>query len=229
MLNKTTSNFSNIRANNHVKKNINEYIKIAEDNKVGVAIDLLINDIRKIAVDFIKQRDILETEVEKRMNQVVRDKDKGIGFDPTIRNIFAMLLANAEVYIRLLQNVHTKAFEQGEERKNVLKGLSDETPKIGAVYPWPEVKKNSAGGSKHKVVAYPGDPELVEKLKTYDNKLWPEVEFVENYQAIATKKYDTNATKEGGVGKLNFVFESDIDENKIKKISSIDSLAYGLP
>jgi hypothetical protein len=227
--NTTKSNFATIRSTNYVSRDINKYYKRGDGQAVGVAFDALVNDIRKIEIDFIKQRDVLEREVEKKMNEFVKDPKKGIGFDPTIRNIFAVLLANAEVYIRLLKDVHNKAFESGSARKDILVGLSDETPSVGAIYPWPEVKKNTGGGSKHKVISYPGDPELAEKLQTSNYKLWPEVEFVENYQAVATKKDDTLADKEGGVGNINYIFESNIDESKIRKISTGDFLISGIP
>jgi len=220
------ANFSSINAGNYIRVNkINEYIANTDGNKVGFNINLLKNHIQKLANDFSKQKEILQKEVEERINTIVRDPKLGIGFEPTIRNIFAVVLANADVYIRLLKDVHTRAFDQGRERKDKLGGLHDETPGVGAIYPWPEVKKSSGENKSTKILAYPGDPELQSRLQSNDYKLWPEVEFLENYQAVATKKYDTLTNKEGGIGKINFIFQDNFLENKFKKISTLDEIA----
>ena len=50
--------------------------------------------------------------------------------------------------------------------------------------------------------------DLLKKLKSDDKKLWPEVDFVENFVGVSTKRIDTLAEKEGGVGNVNFIFES---------------------
>ena len=226
--NKTKINFAGVRTSSFIK-NIKSYYSKTSDGKFGVAIDELITDIRKMIRKFDEQKNELEKVVELKMNEVIKDPEKGIGFDPTIRNIFAVVLANAEVYIRLLKDVHVRAIEQGKARKDVIGNLSDETPKEGAVYPWPEIKKSVGGGTKHKVITHPSDLDLVETLRSYDKTLWPEVDFIDNYEAISTKRYDTLAEKEGGIGNINFVYSSDVDENKIKKIGTIDVISYGLP
>jgi hypothetical protein len=225
----TKGNFTKLKSNNKIK-NINDYVVIDQDKKVGVAIELIVKNIREIITEFIKQRDTLQREVEEKMNTVVKDPKKGIGFDPTIRNIFAVILANADVFIRLMKDVHVRAFDVANERKKILSTFSDETPGgTGAVYPWPEVKKSVGGGLKHKAIAYPGDSELSEKLQTNDEKMWPEVDFVENYQGIATKKFDSLSDNEGGIGKINYIFESNQPENKLKKISTLNTITYGNP
>lgn len=226
---KTKVNVSKFNSNNHVA-DIDKYIKLDSDNTTyGIAIDTLIRDIHEVGIDFVTEKNKLEQEIQDIINKVVKTPEKGIGFDPTIRNIFAVILANAETYIRLLKDVHNKAFERGPERKKILQGFSDETPKEDSIYPWPEVKKSTSDGSKHKVVAYPGDKDLSKTLKTYDKQLWPEIDFVENFQAVATKKYDALSEKEGGIGNINFVFKRDEDYKNIKKLSPLLSLTQSLP
>lgn len=220
--------FVGLKIDGQISK-VQKYYDVNSDGKIGVAIDLLVNDIRKVINNFVKQKSELEKIIEQKMNEVVKDPNKGFGFDPTIRNIFAVVLANAEVYVRLLKDVHTRAFEQGKFRSTVIGALSDESTKEGAIYPWPEIKKSVGGGSKHKVVTHPADPDLINQLRAFDKNLWPEVDFVENYIAIATKRFDTLAEKEGAVGNINFVYSSDIDESKIKKLSTIDVVTFGLP
>ena len=68
------------------------------------------------------------------MNTIIKDPNNGIGigFDPTIRNIFAVILANADVYIRLMKDTHRKAFSVGKERLKsieIRKELPDELKK----------------------------------------------------------------------------------------------------
>ena len=227
-VNKSKQYFTTINSKSALKPGIKDYVT-TKDGKIGVAIQSIVNDIRKIIVEFGKQRDVLQTDVENKMNIAVKNPEKGIGFNPTVRNIFAVILANAETYIRLMKDVHTRAFDASNQRKSLLVGYSDETPGGSAVYPWPEVKKSSGGGSKHKVIAYPGDNELSGKLQTTNKTLWPEVDFVENYQAVATKKFDTLSEKEGGIGKINYYFESNQPDNSIKKIGSLDSITFGNP
>lgn len=224
---KTTFNFVNIIAN----KGVDKYYENL-GGFYGVKIKTLLKDIFDIQAAFVTQRDKLEQKVEEKMNQIIKDPTKGgLGFEPTIRNIFAVILANADVYVRLLKDVHQRAFDQAENRRELLKGFSDEVPndkKKGSIYPWPEIKKQTSDG-KHKVVAYPGDPDLQQKLRSYDKILWPEIDFVEQFQAIATKRIDTNSTQEGGIGSINYIFEENSQENKVKKISTGLQVGFSNP
>ena len=226
IINKTTGDFTTLKQTNYIRK-IDDYVGYDKNKFVGVNIDLLGEDYKRMVNEFLKQKNSLQKDVEAEINTILRDPEKGIGFEPTIRNIFAVVLANAEVYVRLLKDVHNKAFQDSESRKNLLVGFSDETPGGGAIYPWPEVKKSTGAGSKNKVIAYPGDRDLIQKLGTDNKKLWPEVDFVEDYIAVTTNKYDSLAEKEGGVGKVDYIFEDNLDESKIKKISTLDTLING--
>jgi hypothetical protein len=192
---------------------------IEESNGVyGIAKEKILFDIGVISNSFVTQREKVIQKVEEEMNKIIRDKDKGIGFEPTIQNIFAVIMANAEVYIRLLKQTHRKSFEVGEERAKKINNLSDET-NGKPIYPWPEIKKVST--SQQKILAYPRDPDLEKKLESNDPRLWPEIDFVENYYAIASKKVDTNSEKEGGVQNISYVFSNDEKNVETPKISSL--------
>ena len=123
----------------------------------GIAKDKILKDIYEVSNTFVKQRNKVIQNIEEEMNKIIRDKDKGIGFEPTIQNIFAVIMANADVYIRLFKDTHRKSFEVGEERAKKIGNLSDET-KGRPIYPWPEIKKVST--SQQKILAYPRDPDL---------------------------------------------------------------------
>lgn len=206
---------------------IRAYYKII-DKQYYVPIEQLLSDIREIKKTFIEQKNKIESEVEKRMNEVVKDKNRGgIGFDPTVRNLFAVLLANAETYVRLMKDVHNNAFNSANARKKNIKNFDTET--VGeSIYPWPEIKKD-VPGTKQKVVAYPGEPELINTLQSNDRMLWPEVEFVEEFISVGTNRSDPNTEKEGGVNKIDYIFESDLDKSKINEVSTLFTISSITP
>lgn len=227
LMNKTSADFKKISLS--TIKNIKNYYDVKSDGFVLVGIDTLFKDIFEIKKSFDEQRKKLEEDVEKKMNEVIKDPSQGFGFEPTIRNIFAVLLANAEVYIRLMKDTHNRAFDSAETRAKLLSGLSDEQKGKGtAIYPWPEVKKPISGG-KQNVIAYPGEPELINKLKSNNNTIWPEVDFVEEYIKIVTNKVDTGVTNEPTVGDVNYIFETNSTENNLDDISGIDVMNEGVP
>ena len=79
------------------------------------------------------------------------------------------------------------------------------------------------------VIAYPGDPQLVSKLQSNNSVIWPEIDFVENYLAIATGKLDTNVKNEPNVSDIQYLFESDIDYSKINDIGGLDVVTDVVP
>lgn len=227
LLNKTGSNFKKVSIN--TIKNIKTYYDVKSDGFVLVGVDTLFKDIFEIRKSFEEQRKKLEDEVEKKMNEIIKDPSLGFGFEPTIRNIFAVLLANAEVYIRLLKDTHNRAFESAETRVKLLSGLTDEQKGKGtAIYPWPEVKKPISGG-KQNVIAYPGEPELINKLKSNNRTIWPEVDFVEEYIKIVTNRLDTGVKTEPTASDINYIFETDSESNNLDDINGIDVINEGVP
>ena len=51
-----------------------------------------------------------ETQITAELAKKIEDSSTGIGFKPTVRNISAVIMASAEGFIRLLEDVHTKAW-----------------------------------------------------------------------------------------------------------------------
>lgn len=217
-------NFKNVKID---VREIGHYYR-KDGSQYVIAKDLIIDDIKKIQKSFVQERDKLQKSVEEKMNTIIKNKTTGIGFDPTIRNIFAVILANADVYIRLLKDVHKSAFDVSQDRKKILLGLVDEAPGGDNIYPWPEVKKLT-GTDKRKVIAYPGDSDLLKKLKSDNKNTWPEVDFVENFVGVSTKRIDTLAEKEGGVGNVNFIFESNEINDNYSPTSNLLNLSIGSP
>ena len=187
-------------------KNIKDYY--VQEATVGVDIDGILDAVYAVLRNFIEQRNKLESDIETHMNEIVKQKDLGIGFEPTIRNIIGVLLANADTYIRLMKSVHNQAFENADTRKKILSSvLTDSDQKNNCIYPWPEIKVQSAGG-RELVLMYPGSREMIGKLQSNDSILWPEVEFVENFYEISTKKTDPLTGKEGEDSAIEYVFDT---------------------
>lgn len=224
--NKTESKFNKKTIGTGNIGEINNYYILDRNENVFVIIDSLVNNIYDIKRNFNEQREILTNDVEKRMNEIVKRKDSGFGFEPTIRNIFAIILANAETYIRLMKDVHDKAFSVGQIRKGKIYGFTKES--VGEpIYPWPEIKINS--DDKENVIVYPGDPTLIDKLESNNPQLWPEVDFIENYINVTTNRISPLSDKETNSGKINYIFNSNIDQNSFKFISSLNNVVTNLP
>ena len=230
-LNVTNKTGSNFNSQTILSKNVGEIgdYFIIKDSKVLVAINKLVDDIGGIRTTFDQQKKKLQDFVEQKMNTIVKRNGPGtLGFEPTVRNVFAIILANAEVYIRLMKDVHRRAIDVGEVRKKKIQNFSKES-KGESIYPWPEIKKNFSNG-KQNIIAYPADPELVKKLESNDPSLWPEVEFIENYIGITTNRYDPLGNKENGANNISYIFEgSDFDETKIKPISTLFNVNGSFP
>lgn len=144
----------------------------------------------------------LSTKLKNKLD----DKNNGLGFRPTIRNITAVIVANAEAFLRLLNNVHEKAWAlQNDSNRtkiltmNSVKSVdnrnttaayasnpnnSNTNTKPTPIYPWPQVFKekiNKSGNSTYEE-KYPGDLDIKNLIKGDDYTIWPEVEFVEEFE-----------------------------------------------
>ena len=160
------------------------------DDKTPNTFTPIINNIKKELED--KKNKIEEGITTALGNFVKGGGNTGIKFAPTLRNILSVFFANGESFLRLLDEVHTKAWNLSKDKdrvKCVLNPLtksanpdaieSEDTP----VYPWPSFivpskGENGQGIYNHK---YPGDPELIGQTKGDDYSIWPEVEFVEEF------------------------------------------------
>jgi hypothetical protein len=167
----------------------------------------ILSDIYEIEKTLTIKTNTLYKDLERELNQIVRSKKNGIGFDPTIRNIFAIFLANADVLIRLLKESHVKSFDVRDERKKLLLGTDLETDGE-SIYAWPQISKKERESGTN-VIAYPGDPELREQLHTSNKRLWPEIDFIEEFVKVSTLKSDPSNI-EGGRGSVDNKFPDDV-------------------
>jgi hypothetical protein len=157
-----------------------------------------------------------ETALTADFSRKIEDTKIGLGFKPTVRNVCAVIMASAEAFIRLLDEVHTNAWNVkydpvrrlailenpssapstdsvqnvriSEEAENQNQGLN--TGKI-PTYPWPQFFVESPDDKQGRFqIKYIADPSVVDITRgdLYDK--WPEVEFVEEYMRGITQRFN---------------------------------------
>ena len=136
----------------------------------------------------------IEEAITASIQKKLSDKNNGIGFVPTIRNVMAVFFAQAEAFLRLLDDVHTDAWDVRNDKtrkaaifnKNITapsvdytEVINDDTP----VYPWPQLIVEKQGTDKEEKfeIKYPGDIALASQYKAFIPEIWPEVQFVEEF------------------------------------------------
>jgi hypothetical protein len=140
--------------------------------------------------DEIRQQ--IEEDITARLAEKLKSKDSGIGFEPTIKNVLAVIFASGEAFLRLLDEVHIKAWNQRDNdvRKRAIFSSTASMDNIQSadgstpVYPWPQYvvqKPNTEKSNEIYQITYPGDPEQISVTKGNDYEAWPEVEFVEQF------------------------------------------------
>jgi hypothetical protein len=149
-------------------------------------------------VDLIQKLDTnatkIRTQIEDTLTSELQKKlegNNGLGFKPTIRNVCAVVFASLEAFLRLLDDVHSKAWDvrfdptrkaailNNENKNNIDITTAGNIP----VYPWPQYfveTQNTNDGGKFEL-RYPGDPSVINQTQAYRYDIWPEVEFVEEY------------------------------------------------
>ena len=149
----------------------------------------------KMSKDLKVIREEIETALTESLSKLLESKTNGIGFTPNIRNVLAVIFANGEAFLRLLDEVHTKAWDVRDDkyRKEAIfdkdvSSASPDTKDVNSndkipVYPWPQYIVATSGEDGHEKyeIQYPGDSKLVSKTKGFDFTKWPEIEFVEEF------------------------------------------------
>jgi hypothetical protein len=206
---------------------------------------------------FDGQISLLETDANKKLSEYeslisaellrkIEDTDSGLGFKPTVRNMIAVVMASAEAFIRLLDDVHTNAWnvkydpvrkqaimdnpssaQSSETRQKVSISTSAQESNQGLsnseepVYPWPlffvETPEDKKGRFQLKYIA---DPTVVNLTQGYLFDKWPEVEFVEEYMKGLTQKFTIPIAPPP--------LDNERDTNRIN-INAIEFPSAGLP
>ena len=149
---------------------------------------------------FEQNAEIMAKDMSAVLNTALEDK---LGFKPTIRNVFSIILGGADTFLRLLNTVHLDAMavSNNEKRINAAKSSNDVSPNtgikveqpktLGEVFPWPQyyISKQTENGETKYELTYPGAKEVEEITGANDKNVWPEVDFVEEYAKTANYKY----------------------------------------
>jgi hypothetical protein len=161
-----------------------------------------------------------ETSISAQLLRKIEDTATGIGFKPTVRNMTAVVMASAEAFIRLMDDVHTNAWNVKYDpvRKKAIMDNPSSAPstetrgdiKISAsaqqanqglstaqepVYPWPQFFVETPDDKKGRFqLKYIADPSVVDQTDGWNFSKWPEVEFVEEYMKGLTQKFYTPPT-----------------------------------
>jgi hypothetical protein len=134
-----------------------------------------------------------ENEIEESLSEeldIILQSNSGIGFKPTVKNVLAVVMASAEAFLLLLDDVHVKAFDNRNStfrRNAALAGGNPELSDIkdepdSPVYPWPQfVVEKTINNNTVYENAYPGDSDYLSITRANDFTIWPEVEFVEEF------------------------------------------------
>jgi len=153
--------------------------------------------IKKINAQIDEKKKLIDNSLNDALSEKISRADTGLGFQPSIRNVLAVIMASTEGFIRLMEDVHSAAWEQRQNKYRLAAVIGDEKTapspdskdsvkgsdgNLIPVYPWPHyyVETNSDKGEKFEL-RYPGDASVKSKTKAYIYQYWPEVEFVEEY------------------------------------------------
>ena len=118
-------------------------------------------------------------------------------FRPTIRNVVGVIMASVDAFYRLMEDVHKQAWNVRDDKKRIQSIIQKNTPSqegkdavgtsqtkniTNVIYPWPQfVQKKEQAGKTEYQVTYPGSKSVVNFTDGYNTRVWPEVEFVEQF------------------------------------------------
>lgn len=165
------------------------------------------NSIQEIQSLAKKKLAAFEEAITAELVNLVADTTTGIGFNPTVRNVMAVIMANSEGFLRLLDDVHTDAWNQATNpiRKFIIQdqktsipsnekvsvvGISNQAAQQNQgivngqmpVYPWPNFFVESPNDKRGRYqLTYLGDNSVSQTTQAWNYTVWPEVEFVEEY------------------------------------------------
>jgi hypothetical protein len=173
--------------------------------------DLFTEKIQIMEAEANRKLGEFETLITEDLARKLEDDRIGIGFLPTVRNVSAIIMASAEGFIRLMDEVHTNAWNKKDDdtRRRIIlqnpssanspdvKNLVPKAPSEQAtqsqipVYPWPQFFVETPDDKKGRFqLRYLADPSVVPYTLGTRYDIWPEVEFVEEYLKGLTQKFD---------------------------------------
>jgi hypothetical protein len=175
----------------------------------------------EITDDMAKQAAKYRTQIEQQITTNLAEKfnsrgSGGLGFIPSVRNILAVFYCQGEAFLRLLDEVHKKAWDQRENeyRRAAIFGNQTTAPSVDIktstqnnepIYPWPQVIQETVGddGKEKFELIYPGAQNVASSYRAYSPEVWPEVEFVEQFIKGYTERQKTDDKEGAQFNELN--------------------------
>ena len=180
-----------------------------------------LDKINKLNSGLNKVRLDIEQALTNQLSNLIVNGEGGLGFQPTIRNVFAVLFAGLDSFYRLMEDVHLDAWSQ---RKNPVRLHSILSPQKSngtdyvdvnsgtqtlsnenTVYPWPQYydKEQLQDGSESYTIKYPGDVTAISQTKGFNYKIWPEIAFTEDFIRASLEKDTPTQPQVNGNDKLD--------------------------
>jgi hypothetical protein len=167
------------------------------------------NSFMDVTTGMAKQASTIRSNCEQLITESLaskfNDTKNGLGFTPSIRNILAIFYCQGEAFLRLLDEVHKKAWDQRENkyRRAAIFGNVTTAPSVDVktstqnnepIYPWPQVIQETVGSDKQEKfeLIYPGAQNVASTYRAYNSEIWPEVEFVEQFIKGYTERLNPN-------------------------------------
>ena len=194
--------------NNELKRVLVNNVLVSEIPDYFVFGDQLVNNGVYLKNSYLFKLDQMEKTlntneeiIEKELGGLLSKAASGnLGFVPTIRNVFAVIMAGADTFYRLMDDVHQDAWNVRDDvarlmsvippekafSPDALKALqtsSGDLNKDNVIYPWPlyfTLEKQKDGRELY-TIQYPGDSKVINQTRAYDYRIWPEIGFVEAY------------------------------------------------
>jgi hypothetical protein len=176
------------------------------NNKPLIGVNSFIDNINLLAKQLQVFTEQIESELTDALSNLITSNSSGIGFVPNIRNVLSVIFANGEAFLRLMDDVHIKAWNLNDTKTqlavrkeailnplvanatqdNKTPGIDNDTP----IYPWPQMIKQTTGTDNQELyeIVYPGDNLVINQTKAYLPDYWPEVEFVEEFVSGFTER-----------------------------------------
>ena len=203
--------------NTQIKEEIQPYYVFGDSTDDGSFVkNSFLGLLDEMERQFLKSEQDIETRLSKALAEKIRRpvEEGGLGFNPTIRNVMGILCANADAFLRLMDDVHTNAYSVrtdpvrltsiidpeknfGTDTKDAVQSVTidGKLSEDNIVYPWPqyfELERDQKGNEQY-VIKYPGSPKSIARTKGYLYDKWPEIHFVEEYlKGTVRKDIQTN-------------------------------------
>jgi hypothetical protein len=198
-----------INSQNQIEQTIPTYYTFGEiPNTVNnFKTDSFLALVQKMNSTLDEYRNKIEQALTNALSDLISSEDGGLGFQPTIRNVFAVLFAGLDGFYRMMEDTHTNAWNQRKNPTRLNSILPPTKQNVGVdslgvvngsfqlnnentVYPWPQYfeKERQQDGTELYTIKYPGDANSLSVTQGYNNVIWPEIAFTEEFINASLQK-----------------------------------------